>query len=129
MRPAIPVWLLLSGCDFASVEMPFDDDGDGLLTDEEEEMGTDPDDPDSDGDGWEDGAEVDSYVDPLDPDEHPYTGGWAIDACRAQMDDAGTGTTVDTVAPNFALTDQHGDTVRLHDFCGKVVMLEASAFW
>jgi len=44
-------------------------DGDGLLNDEETELGTDPRDPDSDRDGLWDGNEVKSYgTDPLNPD-------------------------------------------------------------
>lgn len=45
-----------------------DSDGDGLSDDEEEDLGTDPDDSDSDDDGVEDGDEVDCGSDPLDPD-------------------------------------------------------------
>lgn len=46
-----------------------DRDGDGLSDDEEEALGTDPDNPDTDGDGLEDGAEVNDHgTDPLDAD-------------------------------------------------------------
>lgn len=120
---------LLVGCSPPKVDMPFDGDEDGLLSDLEEEYGTDPSNPDSDDDGFTDGDEVDNTTDPLDPSEHPYTGGWPIDACREDMDDAGTGSDVGDVAANFALTDQFGDTLKLHDFCGKVVLIESSAFW
>ena len=34
--------LILGGCDPAVVDISFDDDGDGLLTDREDELGTDP---------------------------------------------------------------------------------------
>lgn len=130
MRLALPLLLLSVGCDVASVNMPFDDDGDGLMTDVEEQIGTDPDNPDSDGDGYEDGAEHDDHTDPLDADDHPYLAGWPIDACRTEMDPNGSGGNAqgDTAA-NFALTDQWGETVHLHDFCGQVVLMEASAFW
>jgi peroxiredoxin len=40
-----------------------------------------------------------------------------------------TGNGVGQVASDFELTDQHGETVRLHDFCGKAVLLVASAMW
>ncbi len=129
MRWMFPFLALAAGCDVAEVDMPFDDDADGLMSNEEEALGTDPLDPDSDSDGWMDGEEADSYTDALDADDHPYTGGWEIDACRAQMDDEGTGTAVGDVAPNFALTDQYGDTLRLHDFCGKAVEIVSAAFW
>ena len=134
MRVALPVLLLAAGCDMATVNMPFDDDADGLLTDQEEQLGTDPENPDSDDDGYQDGAEYDDHTDPLDGEDHPYLSGWPIDACRTQMDPAGdTGgmgaVAQGDVAANFALTDQFGETVHLHDFCGQVVLIESSAFW
>lgn len=47
----------------------IDSDGDGLLDDEEAQIGTDPYDPDTDKDGLSDGEEVKSYqTDPLNPD-------------------------------------------------------------
>ncbi len=45
-----------------------DTDGDGLSDEREEELGTDPNNPDSDGDGLSDGDEVGRGTDPLDPD-------------------------------------------------------------
>ncbi len=46
-----------------------DKDGDGLTKREEQEIGTDPNNPDSDGDGLQDGEEVRVYItDPLNPD-------------------------------------------------------------
>lgn len=45
-----------------------DDDGDGLTNDEEEILGTDPDNPDSDGDGLSDKEETDGDTDALDDD-------------------------------------------------------------
>ncbi|KXK26970.1 MAG: hypothetical protein TR69_WS6001000994 [candidate division WS6 bacterium OLB20] len=52
---------------------PNDEDGDGLTNEEEIELGTDPNDPDTDDDGLTDGFEVEydsdgSDLDPLDPD-------------------------------------------------------------
>lgn len=44
-----------------------DADGDGLSDDEEEDLGTDPDNADTDGDGINDGDEVDCGSDPTDP--------------------------------------------------------------
>jgi hypothetical protein len=48
-----------------------DPDGDGLTNEEEEEIGTDPHNPDTDGDGYPDGWEEDNGYDPTDPDDHP----------------------------------------------------------
>ena len=46
-----------------------DADGDGLLKSEENELGTDPNNPDTDGDGLNDGVEVRTYfTNPLNPD-------------------------------------------------------------
>lgn len=50
-------------------EEPGDSDGDGLSDDYEDEIGTDPNNPDSDDDALNDGEEVnDTGTDPLDPD-------------------------------------------------------------
>jgi len=49
----------------------LDPDGDGLIDEQELEIGTDPADPDTDGDGFDDGAEVDAGTDPLDPADFP----------------------------------------------------------
>jgi hypothetical protein len=47
---------------------PTDHDGDGLTNDEEAEIGSDPDDPDTDGDGLIDGEEVFLGTDPTNAD-------------------------------------------------------------
>jgi hypothetical protein len=47
----------------------IDSDGDGLMDDEEEALGTDPFNPDTDGDGINDGDEVDQGTDPLKSDK------------------------------------------------------------
>lgn len=106
----------------------LDDDGDGLLTSEENEIGTDPLVADSDEDGYSDGEEHEVGTDPLDGIDHPYTGGWAIDVdCRddpSSIADSGY-----DIASNFTAPDQYGDTVKLYDFCDRTVLLVASAFW
>jgi hypothetical protein len=104
-----------------------DDDGDGLDNATEQELGTDPDLADSDGDGWDDGDEVDGNTDPTRAADHPYTGGWRIGACRNDL--VGTGTDVGDIAEDFALMDQFGDTLHLHDFCDREVLLVSAAFW
>ena len=75
-----------------------------------------------------DGEEVASYTDPNDSADHPYTGGWPIGECRNDMPDGGSLSAGD-VAPNFTLTDWHGDDVSLHDFCHMAVMVVTGAEW
>jgi hypothetical protein len=104
-----------------------DTDGDGLMDSEEKALGTDPNEADSDGDGWDDGEEVDGNTDPLKKNDHPYTGGWAIGDCRDDLD--GEGFAVGDIVEGFALTDQHGENVRIHDFCDREVLLVSAAFW
>lgn len=105
----------------------IDSDDDGLSDADELELGSDPNDPDTDGDGWTDGEEVDQYTDPTRKKDHPYTGGWAIGACRHDLD--GEGQRLGDIVTNFELTDQWGDTVKLHDFCDREVLLVSAAFW
>lgn len=104
-----------------------DADGDGLNVDQETALGTDPGNPDSDGDGWNDGDEAGSYTDALDDTDHPYEGGWKIDACRNDIE--GTGYGAGDVAQNFEMTDQFGELVKSHDFCDQVVYIVFAAFW
>jgi hypothetical protein len=104
-----------------------DPDGDGLTNDEEAELGTDPNLADTDGDGYDDDEELAANTDPTLASDRPYVGGWPIDACRDDI--VATGNGLGQIAQDFALGDQHGDTVRLHDFCDKTVLLVAAAFW
>jgi hypothetical protein len=85
---------------------------------------------DTDGDGYTDSEEVDAYTDPDDASDHPYTGGWVIDSCRDDLTALQSTTpTVGQVVPNFTLTDQYGDSVKLHDFCEQAVLVVVSAGW
>ena len=104
-----------------------DSDGDGLTDDEEAAMGLDPLQADTDGDGYDDNSEIEAFTDPADATDHPYQGGYPIAACRHDL--RPTGDAPGEVTANFALTDQHGDTVRLHDFCDREVLLVTSAMW
>lgn len=128
LPPTIAI-ALFTACAAAEVDMPFDgdSDGDGLLNSEEDELGTDPSKADSDDDGWEDLLELDGNTDPLASNDHPYTGGWTIDACRHDIE--GEAVEVGSIAPQFELLDQHGDTVRLHDFCNQAVLIVFGAGW
>lgn len=103
-----------------------DSDDDGLTDEEEDELGTDPDEPDSDGDGYDDGEEVDGHTDPTDADDAPYQAGWKINACRDDI--TSTGTAEGDVIENFEFPNQYGETVRLHDFCNQVVLVVGAGF-
>jgi peroxiredoxin len=118
---------LAVGCSYSEVDVPYDVDGDGLMADEEAEYGTNPEKADTDGDSYDDGVEVAGNTDPNDRGDHPYEGGWPIDSCRWDVE--GTDVAVGGIAPAFALQDQFDETVRLHDFCGKVVLLTIGAQW
>lgn len=116
----------LAGC-FAEVEVIDDEDEDGLSNAEEADLGTDPLTADSDGDGYDDAAELAEYTDPLNKDDKPYQAGWKMGACRNDVEPEGN--EQGQVAEDFALLDQFGETVRLHDFCDKVVLQIFAAFW
>ncbi len=129
----LAAWLVfVAGCGFTPVDMlsgwDLDSDGDGLCDADEVALGTDLDDPDTDGDGHADGEEAEAGTDPLDEGDYPYTGGYPIDAdCRDDL--VATGNGEGDVTDDFALTDQFGDTVHLHDFCAHAVLLVSAAFW
>ncbi len=129
MRLLIPSLVLtgsLTGC-VASVDVDLDVDQDGLLASEESDLGTDPESKDSDKDGYDDGVELEGNTDPADKLDKPYQLGWKIDACRHDVES--TGFDKGDVADDFALIDQLGETVHLHDFCDQVVYLVFAAFW
>ena len=119
----------LSACLTADVKVDIDEDEDGLTLVQEEEIGTDPNNPDSDGDGFDDGNEQASGTDPLDENAHPYTGGYLVDTCSGSSDGITEGYAIGQRSPDWSLIDQHGEEVTLSDFCGSVVLLETSAFW
>ena len=111
----------------AELKVDLDEDGDGLLTSQEEDLGTDPTVADSDGDGHNDGDEVAGGFDPLDEDDRPYLGGYEINRCDEDV--VSTGFQVGQIAESFELMDQFGEILRLSDFCGQTILLEGSAFW
>lgn len=82
---------------------------------------------DNDGDGISNGEEEALGSNPMDAEDVPYKGGWAKDShCNETI--VATGDGVGQIAADFALVDQFGDTVHLHDFCGRVVLIEFSGF-
>ena len=128
--PVLLVGLGLS-CAPTEVEIPLgsemDSDEDGLTDADEVGLGTDPDNSDSDDDGFSDGDEVAQGADPLSADDHPYSGGYGVDACRDDIES--TGDAEGDIAQDFELMDQFGETVRFHDFCGRTILLVSGAFW
>ena len=81
---------------------------------------------DEDGDGFTNAEEADGGSDPFDAGDVPYAGGWRKGDCRNDIVPTGDG--VGEVAADFALLDQYGEEVHLHDFCDRTVMLEFSGF-
>ena len=79
----------------------------------------DDDDPDGDLGGLGDGSGGGST--------DAYAGGYPINPCASIPTATGVG--VGDVSPDWTLQDQYGETVRLSDFCGSVVLLESAAFW
>lgn len=120
MRMVAFLSTLLIGC-IADVNIDVDGDGDGLLDSDEVALGSDPSNTDSDADGFDDGVEFDANTNPVDSADKPYQAGWPINACRNDLES--TGSAVGDVIENFAMQDQFGETVRVHDFCDQVVLL------
>lgn len=56
-----------------------------------------------------------------------YAGGWEIGDCWDAVEP--TGDEVGDVLEDFALVDQHGETVHLHDFCDRTVLLATAGMW
>ena len=132
MRAPLLLLPLAFACSPAAVDAPWgdemDSDGDGLNDALEVELGTDPDAADSDGDGFTDADEFDQGSSPTDGTDRPYLGGWTKDRdCADSV--SPTGSQVGGITEDFELPDQYGDVVRLHDFCGRAVMLVGSAEW
>jgi hypothetical protein len=120
MRMVAVFSTLLIGC-IADVNIDVDGDGDGLLDSDEIALGSDPAKTDSDDDGFDDGVEFDANTNPADAADKPYQAGWPINSCRNDL--TASGTEPGDVIENYAMVDQFGETVRVHDFCNQVVML------
>jgi len=110
-----------------------DADGDGLTLAEEQDLGTDPDDPDTDDDGYLDGDEVREGTDPLDPDDRIYTGGWPYNRDKDDVVDPGwdSAPTVGELVPRYVAVDQYGDAVDLYDFAnqGADIVIDMGTIW
>ena len=109
--------LLMLGCASEGQE-DVDDTSSTVLTEP---------DGDSDNDGYSNAEELEAGSDPDDASDVPYAGGWTKDA-SCNDDIQSTGNDVGQIAQDFMLQDQYGDTLRLHDFCDRVVLLEFAGF-
>lgn len=139
-----------------SEDVDVDSDGDGLLDEEEEDLGTDPTladsdgdlltdyaevnenstDPltaDSDGDSYQDGDEINEGKDPLDADSRIYIGYWPYNRDKDSIEGPAEDAEVDEGVrlPRVQMVDQFGDVVDLYDFVGvgHPVLLDISASW
>jgi hypothetical protein len=114
-----------------------DGDGDPGNTDDPSGDG----DGDSTGDGDADPTTGDGDADPTTGDgdgdppgcdgESPYMGGWDIGCCQDQVVGGGwqPGAGVGATIPDWTFTDQHGDAVRIYDFCHDAIYFEYVALW
>ncbi len=110
-----------------------DTDGDGLTDGEEVEIGTDGTEADTDGDGYSDGDEVDQDTDPLDAASGIYTGGWPFDSGKGSITGLDWSEELDEgeVIYHFTGLDQFGEVVDLYDYAhhGKYIAVDLSAQW
>jgi hypothetical protein len=103
-----------------------DADMDGVANCDEDDLGTDPENPDTDADGNDDGVEVDCGSDPLDPDEACYRCGWGR---NDPGDLVSTGAEVGDVVANLKLVDQCKEEINLWDLAGEYHILFMTAVW
>ena len=115
-----------SGCTAVDADM------DGLTIEQEQQAGTDPNNPDSDGDGFDDGVEVGANTDPLSINSWPQgTGVWPNRLAQASTDGLTGGSSLSTgnIAPNLQLTDQFGKSLQLHQLYGYAIVISVGAVW
>jgi hypothetical protein len=125
--------LLCSGCDDPDANSstgsgPGDGIGDG------ETGGTEAGEADADaGDGDPAGDGDGDTGEPVECDgTSPYMGGWDIGCCQDEIVPNGWapgGVQVGTIMPDWTLTDQFGEAVRLWDFCHDAIWFEYVALW
>ncbi len=60
--------------------------------------------------------------------ESPYALGWPVDACSDELPERGTGHDEGDILPQYELTAQTEELVKLHDFCNQVVFVEFGYF-
>lgn len=128
--------LLGSGCGEGDGNGGSASDGvDGIVDGEtgmEEEAGDGDGDPmGGDGDPG-DGDPTDTGEPPACDGTSPYMGGWDIGCCQDEMVPNGWapgGVHVGTIMPDWTLTDQFGEAVRMWDFCHDAIWFEYVALW
>ncbi len=114
--------------DYGTDPTEEDSDGDGLADGEEvTETGTDPASEDTDTDGLGDGLELDEGSDPLDMHSWPGNGIWPDR--RDYVEEEGDVYEMGAMLPDFKGTDQFGETIRLYQLYGYVVLVDFSAGW
>jgi hypothetical protein len=63
----------------------------------------------------------------------PYMGGWDIGCCQddvaPQNGWSPGGVHVGTIMPDWTLTDQFGEALRMYDFCHETIWFEYVALW
>ena len=123
---------LTLGCAPSAVDLPSEDqDGDGLLDAEEEELGTDPLNADSDGDGFNDLDELNEGTDPNDAAEFPgwddVEARWEVSRCDEEPVALGHNRMGD-IAENIKGVNQFGEESELYDYCNKAVLLLIGGF-
>lgn len=133
----LPLMISLFALTACGPKPDSDEDVDGLTFEQEEELGTDPEDADSDGDGLKDGEELDLGKDPLDDKSGPYKGGWLMqttdykDSLEGEGEEALKATDEGKRYPRLVRKDQFGEKFDLYDFAGqgKRVVVDISAEW
>lgn len=128
MRLLVPfLAVALSACIAAEPEPEsVDTDGDGLLDDEESELGTDPTSADSDGDGFADGEELGCEGDPLDLGSTCFECGWP-DRDPGTLD--AEGMEVGDVVADLDFTDACGEEPHLWGWAGEYHILYLTGAW
>lgn len=117
----VSVPLALAGCESG-------DGGDPILDGDTTGDG-DGDGTDGPGDGTDDGDETEDLGCQA---ESPYMGGWDIGCCQDEIVQNGWSpgaVKAGTVMPDWTVTDQFGDAVRLYDFCHEAIYFEYVALW
>jgi hypothetical protein len=102
----------ISGID---ITIQKDSDNDGLTDAEEDQYGTDPNDPGSDNDGFSDGFEVSASTGPNDPNEYPSTTALNLDGFEdyawahhsSSLDISGDELTMEAMVRKDGLTENH----------------------